>query len=385
MRRPADTFRAVAILSAFFLLPVAGHAQQEAAAPPQQEAPAPPQGETPAPAVQAPPPEGLVHTVVEGDTLWDLAAKHLGSPWKWPEIWERNRYVTNPHYIFPGNRIVIFPPGPVAVSIQEAVPATAPAPAPPVAEAPPPEPPAVPVAAVPIKPVPKEPYLDIKPGDFVTGGEFVRERPAGIGRIWGGRDPKVGFAEGDLVYLLLDKEIPAGQLLGVYRVRGPVPVPGEGMKSGYVKFLIGILQVGRVDQEGQLNARVRQSFADITRDDLISEEIPSYSEVKIVPGAEGLEAAVITGRNPTEIFATGDFVYLNRGAAAGVAVGNVFRMVTVTGYARGIPSIRGKRVRSEVAWAAVVRVSGEFSTAYVYKSNGAFGSGDSARRGISAR
>ncbi|HEX9191730.1 MAG TPA: LysM peptidoglycan-binding domain-containing protein, partial [Candidatus Deferrimicrobiaceae bacterium] len=351
MKRSVGTLCAVAILSALLLLPVTASAQQEtAAASPPSTASTQPEA-----AVPSPPPEGLVHSVIEGDTLWDLAAKHLGTPWKWTEIWERNRYVTNPHYIYPGNRIVIFPPGPTSVTIQEEV--TAPAPPPAAAEAPPQEPQPAPVAAIPIKPVPREPYLDISPGDYVTAGEFIREKPTGIGRIWGGRNPTVGFAEGDIVYLLLDKEIPAGQLLGVYRVRGPIRSSGERPQSGYVKFFIGVIQVGRVDEDGQLNARVRQSFADITRDDLISEEIPSYSEVKIVPGALGLEATVITGRNGNEIFATGDFVYLDRGSDAGVALGNVFRMATVTGYARGIPSIIGKRVRSEVAWAAVVRVS----------------------------
>ena len=375
MIRPAGTLWAVAVLSAILLLPSAAPAQQEApAAPPAKQ-------ETAVAATTPPPPEGLVHTVAEGDTLWDLAAKHLGSPWKWTEIWERNRYVTNPHYIYPGNRIVIFPPGPTAVTIQEEVPVPAALPAEAAIQPPQQQPPA-PVAAIPIKPVPQDPYLDISPGDFVTAGEFVREKPTGIGRIWGGRDPKVGFAEGDLVYLLLDKEIPAGQLLAVYRVRGPIRSSGERPQSGYVKFLIGIIQVGRVDTDGQRNARVRKSFVDITRDDLLSEEIPSYSAVKIVPGAEGLEATVITGRNGTEVMATGDFIYLDRGSDAGVAMGNLFRVVTVTGYARGIPSIVGKRVRSEVAWAAVVRVSKEFSTAYVYKSIGGFGAGDTARRGI---
>jgi hypothetical protein len=378
MIRPAGTLWAVAVLSAILLLPSAAPAQQEApAAPPAKQ-------ETAVAPTTPPPPEGLVHTVAEGDTLWDLAAKHLGSPWKWTEIWERNRYVTNPHYIYPGNRIVIFPPGPTAVTIQEEVPVPAARPAEAAIQPPQQQPPA-PVAAIPIKPVPQDPYLDISPGDFVTAGEFVREKPTGIGRIWGGRDPKVGFAEGDLVYLLLDKEIPAGQLLAVYRVRGPIRSSGERPQSGYVKFLIGIIQVGRVDTDGQRNARVRKSFVDITRDDLLSEEIPSYSAVKIVPGAEGLEATVITGRNGTEVMATGDFIYLDRGSDAGVAMGNLFRVVTVTGYARGIPSIVGKRVRSEVAWAAVVRVSKEFSTAYVYKSNGGFGAGDPARRGIPPR
>ena len=49
---------------------------------------------------------GIVHTVVEEETLWDLSAKYLGSPWKWTTIWERNRFLTNPHYIYPG---IIFP------------------------------------------------------------------------------------------------------------------------------------------------------------------------------------------------------------------------------------------------------------------------------------
>jgi hypothetical protein len=331
-----------------------------------------------------PPAEGLVHTVVEGDTLWDLAAKHLGSPWKWTEIWEKNRFVTNPHYIYPGNRIVIFPPGATEVAIQEEAPAAA---GPPAAEAAlPAEPaPAAPVAAIPIKPVPREPYLDITPAEFVRGGEFLREMPRGIGKIWGGREPKLGFSEDDVVYLLLDKEIPAGQLLGVYRVRGPVRAAGDRVRSGYVKFLIGILQVGRVSPDGQLTARVRQSFADLTREDLISEEIPAYSAVRIVPGEEGLEAVVIAARNWNEELATGDFVYLDRGSDAGVAVGNVFRVATVTGYAQGIPSIRGKRVRTEVAQAVVVRVSREFSTVYVHKSADSFGVGDTARRGIASR
>lgn len=381
MRRPVGILWAVAILLAILLLPAVAPAQQEppSAAPAQQDAPAAPpgSGETAVPAAVPPPPEGLIHTVAEGDTLWDLAAKHLGTPWKWTEIWERNRYVTNPHYIFPGNRIVIFPPGPTAVTIQEEPPAT-----PPVAEAPPPEPPPAQAAAIPIEPVPRDPYLNIAPGDFVTAGEFVREKPVGIGRIWGGTDPKVGFSEGDLVYLQLDKEIPAGQLLAVYRVRGPVRSSGDRPQTGYVKFLIGILQVGRVDPDGQLNARIRKSFVDITREDLLSEEIPSYSAVKIVPGAVGLEATVITARNGNEVMAAGDFIYLDHGSDAGIAVGNLFRVATVTGYARGIPSVSGKRVRSEVAWAAVVRVSKEFSTAYVYKSMGGFGAGDLVRRGI---
>ncbi|MBW2123333.1 MAG: LysM peptidoglycan-binding domain-containing protein [Deltaproteobacteria bacterium] len=44
-----------------------------------------------------------VYVIKKGDTLWDVSGKYLGSPYQWPELWERNQYITNPHLIYPGN------------------------------------------------------------------------------------------------------------------------------------------------------------------------------------------------------------------------------------------------------------------------------------------
>jgi LysM repeat protein len=53
-------------------------------------------------------PEGSkTHMVEKGDTLWDISGKYLGNPYAWPQIWELNQWIKDPHWIYPGDPLII--------------------------------------------------------------------------------------------------------------------------------------------------------------------------------------------------------------------------------------------------------------------------------------
>ena len=49
----------------------------------------------------------LSYVVKKGDTLWDISDLYLKEPWRWPELWDNNPQVDNPHLIYPGDELAL--------------------------------------------------------------------------------------------------------------------------------------------------------------------------------------------------------------------------------------------------------------------------------------
>jgi|GEM_PF-5666050 len=129
---------------------------------------------------------GFYYTVKKGDTLWDLSQRFADSPWLWPDLWQRNGQIANPHRIYPGERIRIYHKDWIERMRTQPEPE--------------PEPEPVEVAQAP-EPEPEIPAEIITYAAIDSVG-FIREYKAGsYGKIFKVEDDKWMISQGDLVYI----------------------------------------------------------------------------------------------------------------------------------------------------------------------------------------
>jgi hypothetical protein len=53
------------------------------------------------------PANAKTHTIKRGDTLWALAQTYYGNAYLWPQLWESNTWVTDAHWIYPGDVLLV--------------------------------------------------------------------------------------------------------------------------------------------------------------------------------------------------------------------------------------------------------------------------------------
>lgn len=189
-------------------------------------------------------PEGVeVYIIRPGDTLWDLARRFLGDPYLWPQIWERNQYIRDAHWIYPGDPLVI---GPRVAQVEE------PAPVPPSEFAPAEPAPAVPPVAPPAVPLPDEDVW----GQLVAVGaeddvycfaylDDVGETPMGTMFSAELAEYQEAYSTGDIVYLSVGaaEGIEAGQEFFLVMPGERLRHPGTRARMGQVMRYMGQARV----------------------------------------------------------------------------------------------------------------------------------------------
>ncbi len=255
---------------------------------------------------------GFYYTVQKGDTLWDLSRQFNDSPWLWPELWEENDQIRNPHWIFPGERILLY-----RKSGEQVVPEV---------------PTSKPIQPVPVKSAPvaekrtERPYFVYSSIDRVG---FIR-KPAvtPTGRLLAVEGKKEMISEGDVIYVEPTADAGPGELIPgsrytIYRTMAPTDARDSEETIGVQHYILGIAEVTRKAPD-LATAKVIKSFHAIETGALLMPFTQRSPRVELKSSTPGIDGRIITSEEHSEL--TGDYTvaFIDKGLADNIAVGQQY-------------------------------------------------------------
>lgn len=260
----------------------------------------------------------LVYVVQPGDTLWDIAGRFLASPYYWPKIWERNSFVIDPHWIYPGDVLSLYPEGEkLSSGEQEEIEVV------PKIEEPKQEPaPVVEETTLVtgetgevIKVVYKEtPSMGwIEPGEMEKAGEIIRTY-----------DGRTMVGEREIVYVNIGSAqgIKIGDRFSIFKIDQEIRHPITKQKLGYKIINLGELEIRKLATDSS-EVEIINSYQEIKVGDYLRPYIPPLSaEVPVVKTEKKAEGYIVANKRNTPSFARNDIVYIDLGKAEGVEAGN---------------------------------------------------------------
>jgi hypothetical protein len=317
------------------------------------------------------------HTVMDFDTLWDLAQLYLNDAWQWPRIWDANRaQVENPDLIFPGWVLVI--PGLEGQAAEGAPEGT----------------PAGDVGVIEIEVQPSPVPVPRRANPASTRTIFYQDTAAFRASVMALSEieyPAVsrdgvysapwliplfsdaesdGVLEGlagdqarvralrtfDRVRLSFEGDVPrVGDLLQLYRVSHDIPDVGRVVQP------TGVVTVSELGGDGAVGI-VTKEYGRITAGDLVR-PVPGYTLTdgqRAEPVSGGSESVILGFEGRDALHEPGSIAFLDIGADDGVAIGDVFELfdrTAGTGVTSGALRVVG--VTSHGAAARIVQMDAD--------------------------
>lgn len=260
-------------------------------------------------------PEEEIHTVAEGDTLWDISERYFGEPWHWPELWSYNPEITNPHWIYPLDHVRLS-----NRALEAAAPATT-------ASAPKPfkEPPhALPGDLAPRVAVPARLLKD--------GTVFLRDQgyldDAAIkasGQIVSAKEEHMLLSDSDKVYVKFkaNQKVDVGQNYTIFRkVKKWERDTGE---TGTLVRIVGTVLIESYDaQKNVARAIITETLDPVERGMDVTLMDRRFDLVPPAKNEANVSARIIASVQPRQLLSYGNVVFIDVGEGHGIKPGNRF-------------------------------------------------------------
>lgn len=306
--------------------------------------------------------EEQIYTIKKGDSLWGISQRFIQDPYYWPNLWANNPDITNPHLIYPGQKVRIYngrieflpeypePAAPAAV-------VTEPAPAP-VAE------------VVPEPLAPEEQQVQVLRAS-VGGSGFLLTNETPLGLLVDSIDSRVLLTTDDVVFLdMLDvSQVKVGDSYSLFTPGKEVLHPQTGEKFGTMMFELGFLQVISVNGR-TVEARIVEVYREIERGAQVFPYVPARKEIALKKGQGPLSGYLISSRLDKLTLGQNDVIYVDLGTASGLQAGNLLYLSRPRAATKlAIDQKNAIQLPDELLGAAlVVEVRAQSSAAFIFKS-----------------
>jgi LysM repeat protein len=248
------------------------------------------------------------YVVKRGDTLWGISKVFLRDPWFWPEIWQVNPQVHNPHLIYPGDTLrLVYIDGRPTLTLERGDAARV-----------------VPrVRSEPLEgAVTSIPYQSVaafmsKPS--VLAKEQIKDAPY----VLATRDRHVVMADGDTLYARgFQSPVELGTHYNVVRVGDALVDPDDNRVVGYDGIFTG---AGHITRGGDPATLIMTESARETEagDKLFVGGVDVPLDFVPSPPKMKTDGRIMAVSNGTTVIGQYEVVVINRGAADGLAPGNV--------------------------------------------------------------
>jgi hypothetical protein len=284
----------------------------------------PPAKEVPAKEKTPPPPEGgYPYIVKQGDTLWNVSKQFLNNPFLWPQIWNSNKYIKNPHWIYPGDPLYI--PGLEPKAVEAPPPTPSPPPPPPVEPGPKR---AAPIEEKPAEPAPPKELL-VPERVMRCSGYIAEAYPQFPGAIIGAFHRTTALSYADLVAINLGQKngVKVGDKFDILRIIRKTNYPDSFKTLGYLVLYVGILQVQELAPD-QSRCFITYSCQDAKLGDYVApyQEMPLLYKKELVPAPQPLWGVVMEDQVLMQSHGGRDILFVNLGSSQGLGPGDVFEV-----------------------------------------------------------
>lgn len=255
---------------------------------------------------------GFYYTVEKGDTLWDISQRFNDTPWQWPDLWQKNDQITNPHWIYPGERIRLY-----RKSDKQKYQ---------VAEKP--EPAIEP--RIETQPETQKPKPDVHLlfADIDKVG-FIRKpavRPDG--QIFKVLEDKELISVDDIVYINHPETgdltaLTAGSRWTVYRTMAPKDNRDAEETIGTQHYFLGVLEVTQNESQYAI-AKVINSYHAMKVGDLIMPYKPRSSEFLVKDSTPGIRGEIIASEDHTKLIGENVIAFIDKGKEDNIFPGQIY-------------------------------------------------------------